>query len=192
MDFYEHLLYNRTLDLIQDFKNIKQNYYKSRGHFSSIPYRNLPVAKMIPCYCLGLTLQTFFLHLTGFTGLFILQWQMSRDKTSQESLWREQKPHDIKPMAEGGHEVVKAERAAVSLLLRAGPLQDVAVVVLLAGPQAEFAERGAALSLERALRCRHAGEGGQHRVGGRQVPGAGGLRAAVPAEPPLLLCLQAL
>lgn len=31
MDFYEHLLYNRTLDLIQDFKNIKQNYYKSRG-----------------------------------------------------------------------------------------------------------------------------------------------------------------
>lgn len=28
---------------------------------------------------------------------------MSCDKTSQESLWREQKPHDIKPMAEGGH-----------------------------------------------------------------------------------------
>lgn len=56
MDFYEHLLYNRTLDLIQDFKNIKQNYYKSRGHFSSTPYRRLPVAKMIPCYCLGLTL----------------------------------------------------------------------------------------------------------------------------------------
>lgn len=56
MDFYEHLLYNRTLDLIQDFKNIKQNYYKSRGHLSSIPYRKLPVAKMIPCYCLALTL----------------------------------------------------------------------------------------------------------------------------------------
>lgn len=56
MDFYEHLLYNRTLDLIQDFKNIKQNYYKSRGHFSSISHRKPPVAKMIPCYRLGATL----------------------------------------------------------------------------------------------------------------------------------------
>lgn len=56
MDFYEHLLYNRTLDLIQEFKNIKQNYYKSRGHLNSIPCRKLPVSKMIPCYCLGLIL----------------------------------------------------------------------------------------------------------------------------------------
>lgn len=31
MGFYERLLYNRTLDLIQEVKNIKQNYYKSWG-----------------------------------------------------------------------------------------------------------------------------------------------------------------
>lgn len=92
-------------------------------------------------------------------------------------------------------EVGKAECPAVELLLRAGPLQDVEVVVLLAGSQAELAHRGPALSLERALRGRHGGEGGQNRVGGRQVPGPGWLRApaAVPAEPPLLLLrLQAL
>lgn len=61
--------------------------------------------------------------------------------------------------------------------------------MLLAGPQAELADGGAALSLEGALRRRQAGEGGQHRVGGGQVPGPGGLRAAVPAQPPLLLLL---
>lgn len=36
-------------------------------------------------------------------------------------------------------EVVKAECPAVGVLLRAGPLQDVQVVVLLAGSQAELA-----------------------------------------------------
>ena len=60
MDFYERLLYNRTLDPIQEFKNIKQNYYKSRGHSNSIPCRKLPVSKMIPCCCLGLTLYFIF------------------------------------------------------------------------------------------------------------------------------------
>lgn len=136
MGLYECLLYNRTLDLIQEFKNIKQNYYKSRGHFSGIPYRKLPVSKVMPCYCLGSTLY-FFSSSRWITGLFFNGY--CHTTKHPRSLSEESRnPVTSSQSRRGGHEVVKAECPPTELLLRTSPFQNVKVVVLLARSQPEL------------------------------------------------------
>lgn len=101
--FYECLLYNRTLDLIQEFKNIKQNYYKSRGHFNSIPCRKLPVSKMILCYCLGLTLYFFFFILLDHWVIYSLMANVIWQNIPGVSLKRTETPWHQASQWRGGH-----------------------------------------------------------------------------------------